>query len=374
MPIRPYLLILLLLTGACASPRPAPRAPGSRSPITLTYLGAAGWQLGGGKTTVLVDPYFSRPDLTVGAKIIPDEAVGRAYPHAPPRSSSGILTSIICSMFRWSRASPAPRSSVPRAPPIMRTPPGTPDDKIITVKGGEDFELEGFSLRVIPSLHSALDHKHTFGGNQTIPRDVQLPMTFPAFTEGGTLAYLVRVAGHEILFLSTANFIERELEGIRRHRRRRCRTTRGDPRLLVPPHARARRSGGGPGQPLRQLARAAREGGIVGRNQSRSEPLRQRDSRLRAADPGDRAGAFSRVWLRVSGGSQSRLNRSPRRRTTCLHVPSHRSEPAQASQVPKWLMSQGVREVVLGNAFHPSVSMCRCSRRWLRRPPSHRGR
>jgi len=88
-----------------------------------------------------------------------------------------------------------------------------PDDHLITAKGGEDFEFGAFSLRVIPSLHGPLDHKHApLGG--LIPRDVKLPLRVDDLPEGGTLAYLIRIAGHELLALDSGNFIERELDGL----------------------------------------------------------------------------------------------------------------------------------------------------------------
>jgi hypothetical protein len=88
-----------------------------------------------------------------------------------------------------------------------------PANKIITVKGGEDFAMSDFSVRVIPSLHSALDGKHTFG--KAIAASPKLPLKFDDYAEGGTFIYLVRIAGRQVLIQNTANFIERELEGIR---------------------------------------------------------------------------------------------------------------------------------------------------------------
>jgi hypothetical protein len=73
--------------------------------------------------------------------------------------------------------------------------------------------MVGYSVRVIPSLHSAIGDKHIFGGALTEPPT--LPMPAASYQEGGTFAYLVRIGGHEVLVLSTANFIERELEGLR---------------------------------------------------------------------------------------------------------------------------------------------------------------
>jgi L-ascorbate metabolism protein UlaG (beta-lactamase superfamily) len=98
--------------------------------------------------------------------------------------------------------------------PNLARASGLPAERVITVKGGEDFAFAGFSLRVLPSLHSALEHKHAFSANSTIAEGVTLPMRASEYLEGGTLAYLVRLGGKRILILSTANFIERELEGL----------------------------------------------------------------------------------------------------------------------------------------------------------------
>ncbi|MBL9100747.1 MAG: MBL fold metallo-hydrolase [Myxococcales bacterium] len=208
--MRAALLVLSLL--AC---RPAAdvAAPSTRSPITMTYLGVAGWQLDAGEATILVDPYYSRP-ADLDGPIAPDPAaiaarapkradlvlVGHSHvdhvldaPAVALRTGAQVLGS--ASTARLARAS------------------GLADDRIVPIKGGEDYAWPGFSVRVVPSLHSALDDKHVLGG--VVAEAPALPLRFADYAEGGTFAYLVRVAGHEVLFLGTANFIEREVEGLR---------------------------------------------------------------------------------------------------------------------------------------------------------------
>jgi len=193
-----------VVLAACAGASPRP-------PLTLTYLGVAGWQIDSGATTLLADPYFSRPaldgpiasDAAAVAARSPVRAaaivVGHSHvdhlldaPAVAKRTGAQLIGSE--STIRVARAS------------------GVPDDHLITVKGGEDLEFGAFSIRAIPSLHSALDGKHGFG--RAIAEVPTLPMTFAQYEEGGTFAYLVRVGGHQILVLDTANFIERELEGV----------------------------------------------------------------------------------------------------------------------------------------------------------------
>jgi L-ascorbate metabolism protein UlaG (beta-lactamase superfamily) len=79
------------------------------------------------------------------------------------------------------------------------------------VRGGEDYEFKTFSLKVIPSIHSALDHKRYFS-SATAPPGMKGPLTLEQMhPEGGTLAYLIRFHGHQILVFGGMNYIEREI-------------------------------------------------------------------------------------------------------------------------------------------------------------------
>jgi L-ascorbate metabolism protein UlaG (beta-lactamase superfamily) len=92
---------------------------------------------------------------------------------------------------------------------------GIADRQLITVRGGEDYQFNGFSLRVIPSLHSPLDYKHYFS-SQSAPPGMKALLTLQQMhPEGGTLAYLIRIGAHEILAFGGMNYIERELDGLR---------------------------------------------------------------------------------------------------------------------------------------------------------------
>ncbi len=200
---------LLLALGACAGPRASP-------PVTLTYLGVAGWSLTDGLHTVVVDPYFSRPALDGGVPVIPDEdAIAR---HSPARADL-----VLVGHSHVDHVLDAPGVAARSGAQLVGSVStahygracGLPADRIIPVKGGEDYAFDGFSVRVIPGLHSALDDKHVYGADDLIAADVVLPMPFADFGEGGTLDYLVRLGGHEVLFIGSANYIERELAGLR---------------------------------------------------------------------------------------------------------------------------------------------------------------
>ena len=207
-------------TAAAPPPSPPPAVapdaaappPPVRSPLTLTYLGVAGWSIEADGHTIVVDPYLSRPDLK-GA-VISDAAAVAA--RTPPK-----VDAIVIGHSHVDHLLDAPTMAKATGAQLIGSATsiayaqasGVPAAQLVPVRGGEDYQFDGFSIRVLPSLHSALDDKHTLGTARTTPPP--RPMTFDDFVEGGTFAYLVRVGGHEVFVLSTANYIERELVGLR---------------------------------------------------------------------------------------------------------------------------------------------------------------
>lgn len=205
---------------ACAHP-PAPPAaaapPRATTPsLTLTYLGVAGWQITDGQRVVLADPYFTRPTFAAGTPVTSDAAAVAA--RAPARADLIVvghshIDHVLDSPAVAKRTGASVMGSISTAN-YARTA-GLPAEQILPVKGGEDYAFEGFSVRVIPGLHSALDDKHSFSPFTNIASDKTLPTTMDEFGEGGTLNYLVRFGGRQILIIGSANYIERELEGLR---------------------------------------------------------------------------------------------------------------------------------------------------------------
>lgn len=193
-----------------------PRAAAGPAPLTLTYLGVAGWTVSDDHHAVAIDPYLSRPRLAPGVPIVPDEAaiaaripakldlivIGHSHvdhvldaPAVARRTGASVMGSL--STANYARAA------------------GLPAEKVIPIKGGEDYAFDGFSVRVLPGLHSALDDKHTMGAHEIIPASGRPPTTMAQFAEGGTFNYLLRMGGRQLLVIGSANYIEREMEGLR---------------------------------------------------------------------------------------------------------------------------------------------------------------
>ncbi len=201
----PLVLLLPLLGSATA-----------RADVTLTYLGAAGWEITDGQHVVLVDPYFTRKHGAHGVPLPPDEAAIDRY--TPPR-----VDLILVEHSHADHLMDAPSIAKKRHARIVGSESsihvaraaGVPADRLLPVSGGDDLELDGLSVRVLPGLHSRLDDLQYYGPHSTIPAAIKLPMPEERYVEGGTLNYLVRIGGRQILVISSANFIERELDGLR---------------------------------------------------------------------------------------------------------------------------------------------------------------
>ena len=209
------LFVVMLGSVGCAKPTPAPSmpAPGPPAlPVTLTYLGVAGWEVTDGAHDLLFDPYFSRIDVERGAQALsPDLAA--IEQHAPTRADVILVGHShydhLLDVPTIARATGASVVGTESTLNVARAS-GVPERSLVLAHGGETLTFGPFSVRVLRGLHSL-----TGQSSGTIPRDVTLPMSADGYAEGGTLQYLVRVEGRTLLFIGTANFVETELEGLR---------------------------------------------------------------------------------------------------------------------------------------------------------------
>jgi L-ascorbate metabolism protein UlaG (beta-lactamase superfamily) len=235
MPGRRQILILLF-SAAFAWPVLAQSKDGV---VQLTYLGTAGWEITDGRTVILVDPYLSRL-----RRVTPNDSVDPAD-NRPLFDNAAIAQSdpamidahikradiVLITHTHYDHALDAPYIASKTGATIVGTEStyhfaraqGVRADKLIVVRGGEDYAFERFSVRVIPSLHGVLRRAPNRRPDPdaslppaVFPRDAKPPFRMgDLLIEGGTLAYLIRLGGRQILALGSMNYIEREMEGLR---------------------------------------------------------------------------------------------------------------------------------------------------------------
>lgn len=225
-------LLSLALAGgltASASAQAAPPTALNPGEIRLTYLGNAGWEITDGRVVVLVDPFLTQfnrwtptgpaPAVAMGGTYAPDTAlinrhVRRAdyilitHGHSDHALDAGVISRRTGAVILGHETA----ANLARAYDV-------PDSNLITVVGGEDYDFGTVSIRVVPNIHSALDDKRYFNNGRGIagkaPSGLRAPLRRVDYQEGGNLAYLVRMAGHEVLVMGSMNYLEREMEGLR---------------------------------------------------------------------------------------------------------------------------------------------------------------
>lgn len=233
--IRLQVVALALAANLVAAlPLRSQHQPAVNDQVSLKYLGTAGWEISDGTTFILIDPYVSR----INGPAPPGGGSGHSLPgdQRPKLGWSDVAASdtkaieahipradyVLVTHTHYDHVLDVPQIALKTGATVIGTEStsnvlrayNVPEDHLITVRGGEDFEFGTFSLKVITSLHSPLDHKHYFS-SETAPAGMKAPLTLQQIhPEGGTLIYLVRFHGHQILVFGGNNYIERELQGL----------------------------------------------------------------------------------------------------------------------------------------------------------------
>lgn len=213
---------------AGASARQSAGLPGS-SGVALRWLGNNAWELTFGATTLLIDPWLTR--FRTGTYT----AAG-ADPNTPLSVNPSVIDAyvakadlILVCHGHFDHLADVPYLAAKTGAAVLGTEShhnllrafGTPGTQLTQVRGGEFLAYDGFTIRVFESLHSLVGTATTKA--KTVPFAGTRPGAVPPrpriiadLVEGGTLAYEITIGGRlSILVLSTANFIERELAGVR---------------------------------------------------------------------------------------------------------------------------------------------------------------
>ncbi|OEK01293.1 hypothetical protein BFP97_07095 [Roseivirga sp. 4D4] len=197
--------------------------------IKLRYFGTAGWEITDGTVTVLVDPYISRLKLGEGPSSNKEDT-RKVYKRSDYFESDTVLINsliqkadfILVHHSHFDHLSDVPYIAKLTGAKVIGTESttnvlkayGVPNEQLYTVKGGEDYQFENFSVRILESIHSALNKKHYFD-SRIIPPSVTAPMKISEFVEGGSLMFLARFKNHKVLTMGSMNYIEREVDGLR---------------------------------------------------------------------------------------------------------------------------------------------------------------
>jgi L-ascorbate metabolism protein UlaG (beta-lactamase superfamily) len=201
------------------------RGPAGSSQIQLRWLGNNAWQIAFGTTTILIDPWLTR--FKTGAYTpegIRDDTPLTVDPTRIDPYISHANLILVCH-GHYDHLTDVPHVAARTGAVVLGTESHhnmlralhTPDSQLCTVRGGEYLQYEGCTVEVFRALHSMTGPSKQVPYPGTRPGAVPpRPTTVADLVEGETLAYQITIGGRfRILAFSTANFIERELSGLR---------------------------------------------------------------------------------------------------------------------------------------------------------------
>lgn len=202
---------------------------GQEDSLQLRYLGTAGWELVEGDLTILIDPYLSRLKLGEGPSISPEDKRRNFKRTDYYEPDTALIDSIITKAdyilvhhSHFDHLADVPYIAKKTEAKVIGSETttrileayGIPSEKLYTIKGGEDYQFEKFSVRIIPSLHSALNKKLYFDSRE-LPEVLNAPLQIKDFIEGGSYMFLIRMTTASILTMGSMNFIEKEIQGLK---------------------------------------------------------------------------------------------------------------------------------------------------------------
>ena len=183
---------------------------------SMKWLGTAGWEIRVGSTVILIDPFLTRRPASAGQEWKTNEEevlknidkadfIFAGHSHADHIADVPFIAKRFASKVIGSRTT----TNIALSAGVAQT-------QLTTIKGGEKFDFQDFSVQVIESQHGVL--KRTGRRRQPKPEEVLKPWTGPvrgdAFVEGGSYLYYFTFGNLRILHQSTGNFIEEELTNI----------------------------------------------------------------------------------------------------------------------------------------------------------------
>lgn len=219
----PGILVLLSFAGLLLLPRSTSAQDAadkpSAQPVILKWLGTAGWKITIGETVILIDPFLTRraPDRSGGEWQSDEDAVLKYIRRADyiftGHSHADHIGDVACIANKFGSKVYGSEKTV-----SIERVAGVPESQLLTIHGGETYDFNGFSVRVIDSVHGVLNRTRLRLKSAPRPISRPCPERVPAslFSRPGqSLLYLFNFGNFRVLHQSTGGFIADKLAGLR---------------------------------------------------------------------------------------------------------------------------------------------------------------
>lgn len=192
-----------------------PQGSGHGWGARISWLGTAGFAIESRETTLLVDPFFSRPGLLrLVRPYVPDDlAIAR---HVPQK-----VDAILCGHSHYDHIADAPRIARLTKAKLVGSAStcawgaaeGLPESQMVRIPpAGAVVRFGDVEVRFVTSKHGRI-----FLGREILPGHVRGTPSLPGriwnYRTGGAFGLLIRLPGVTIYHNGSADLIDAELEG-----------------------------------------------------------------------------------------------------------------------------------------------------------------
>lgn len=192
-----------------------PQGSGEGWGARITWLGTAGFVIESRETTLLVDPFLTRPGIPgIVRPFKPDDlAIAR---HVPSR-----VDAVLCGHSHYDHVADAPRiAKLTKAKLVgsastcaWGSAEGLPEDRLVRIPpAGATVRFKDIEVRFVASRHGKIAFGRVpFPGE--VLRTPQPPKRIWHYRMGGAFGLLIRAPGVSIYHNGSADLIDAELEG-----------------------------------------------------------------------------------------------------------------------------------------------------------------
>ena len=194
-----------------------PQGNGDGWGVRLTWLGTAGFIVESPETTLLVDPFVTRPSLArIARKMIPDDvAIARNIPRK--------VDAVLCGHSHYDHVADAPRIAKHTKAKLVGSAStcawgraeGLPESQLVQIPAsGALVRFGDIEVRFVPSRHGKVMFNRVplVGEVLTTPRG---PGRLWHYRMGGAFGLLIKAPGLSVYHNGSADLIDAELDGER---------------------------------------------------------------------------------------------------------------------------------------------------------------
>ena len=233
--MRPYRRRSLALLGAVMTalagcggyydPQPSGELLPTTSPdnrLTARFFGVSTVLLSDGRSAIMTDGFFSRPDFIKGItrRLQPDAA---AIEWALGQGEVGSVEAVLVPHSHFDHALDSATVAKKTGATVVGSistcrivrAENFPQDRTRLVEGGEQFQFGSFKVRVFKAKHTPAPPFPIPALDDDVDPGFKVPARIFDYEQGGTYSFLVEHDGRTILIHSSTNYVDGLYDGVR---------------------------------------------------------------------------------------------------------------------------------------------------------------